>query len=60
MTMRSAHAPPDVHDMKTPEPLVDESEVKRMNMLPELAVWFPGRPMPLKFPKLVPHVDEPS
>ncbi len=60
MTMRSSHAPLDVHDMETPEPLVSESEVKRMNMLPELAVWVPGMLVPLKSPKLVPDVDEPS
>ncbi len=60
MTMRSSHAPPDVHDMETPEPLMPESEVKRMNMLPELAVWVPGMLVPLKLPKLVPDVDEPS
>ena len=58
--MRSLHAPPDVHDMETPEPLMSESEVKRMNMLPDVATCVPGMLVPLKLPKLVLHVDEPS
>jgi hypothetical protein len=60
MTIRSAHAPPDVHDMETPEPLVLESDVNRMNMLPDVAVCVPGIVVPLSLPKRVPDVDEPS
>ena len=60
MTMRSAHAPPDVHDMETPEPLVLESEAKRMNMLPDVAVCVPGIVVPLSLPKSLPDVDVPS
>ncbi len=46
--------------METPEPLALESEVKRMNMLPDVAVCVPGMLVPLKSPKRVPDVDEPS
>ncbi len=46
--------------METPEPLVLASEVKRTNMLPDVAYCVPGMLVPLKLPKLVPHVDEPS
>ena len=46
--------------MKTPEPLEPESEVKRMNMLPDVAVCVPGIVVPLSEPKSVPDVDEPS
>ncbi len=60
MTMRSSHAPPDVHDIETPDPLVLESEVKRINMLPDVAVCVPGIVVPLSEPKSVPDVDEPS
>jgi hypothetical protein len=60
MAIRSAHAPPDVHDMETPEPLVLESEVNRMNILPDVAVCVPGIVVPLSEPKRVPDVDEPS
>ena len=60
MAMRSSQASPDVHDMETPEPLVLESEVNRMNMLPDVAVCVPGIVVPLSEPKRVPDVDEPS
>ena len=61
MTMRSLHAPPDVHDIETPDPLVLESEVKRMNMLPDVAVnRGVERISPLSELKRVPDVDVPS
>ncbi len=46
--------------METPEPLEPESEVKRMNMLPDVAVCVPGMLVPLSLAKRVPDVDEPS
>ncbi len=46
--------------METPEPLEPESEVKRMNMLPDAAVFVPGIVVPLSLAKRVPDVDEPS
>ncbi len=59
MTMRSSHAP-DVHVMETPEPLALESEVKRTNMLPDVAICVPGIVVPLIVSTSVPDVDEPS
>ncbi len=53
------HAP-EAHDMETPEPLELESEVKRMNMLPELAVCVPGIVVPLSLAKRVPDAEVPS
>ncbi len=50
----------DVHDMETPEPLSLKSEVKRINMLPEVAINVPGIVVPLSLPKSVPDVDVPS
>ncbi len=46
--------------MKTPEPLELESEVKRMNMLPDVAICVPGMLVPLSVTKRVPDADEPS
>ncbi len=46
--------------METPEPLVLESEAKRMNMLPDVAVCVPGIVVPLSLPKSLPDVDVPS
>ncbi len=58
--MKIGCSPPVVHNMETPEPPVLTSEVKRMNMLPELAVCVPGMLVPLILAKRVPDVDEPS
>ena len=46
--------------METPEPLEPESEVKRTNMLPDVAVCAPGIVVPLSLAKRVDDVDEPS
>ena len=43
--------------METPEPLELESEVKRMNMMPDVAVCVPGIVVPLSLAKRVPDVE---
>ena len=46
--------------MDTPAASPEESDVKRMNMLPDVAVWMGGIAGPLKLPLSVPFADVPS
>ncbi len=48
------------HVMDTPAATTIESDVKRMNMLPDVAVWVGGVAGPLKVPLSVPFADVPS
>ena len=46
--------------METPVPALLLSDVKRMNMLPDAAVWVAGALVPLNLPKSAPDADSPS
>ncbi len=46
--------------METPSRAALPSDVKRMNMLPDEAVWMGGGAEPLNFPLRVPVADVPS
>ncbi len=48
------------HVMETPAATSEESDVKRMNMLPDVAVWIAGVAVPLKVPLSVPDEEVPS
>ncbi len=48
------------HVIETPAAATTSSDVKRMNMLPEVAVWIGGTAVPLSLPKSVPIVVDPS
>ena len=48
------------HVMETPAATVPEPDVKRMNMLPDVAVWIAGVVMPLNLPLSKPDDDVPS
>ena len=48
------------HVMDTPAASPEESDVKRMNMLPDVAVWMGGIAGPLKLPLSAPFADVPS
>ena len=48
------------HDMATPALTLLESDVKRMNMLPDVAVWIAGMAAPLNLPSSAPVADVPS
>jgi hypothetical protein len=48
------------HVMETPPHAKMSSDVKRMNMLPDVAVRMGGVAEPLKFPLRVPVADVPS
>ena len=46
--------------METPPCAPLPSDVKRMSMLPDVAVWMVGFAEPLNFPSSVPVADVPS
>jgi hypothetical protein len=48
------------HVMETPAASPKESDVKRMNMLPDVAAWMGGIAVPLKVPLGVLFADVPS
>jgi hypothetical protein len=48
------------HVMETPAATLEESDVKRMNMLPDVAVWIAGITVPLNLPLSKPDDDVPS
>jgi ABC-type branched-subunit amino acid transport system permease subunit len=48
------------HVMETPAASPEESDVKRMNMLPDVAAWMGGIAAPLKLPLSAPFADVPS
>jgi len=48
------------HVMETPAAAALPSDVKRMNMLPDVAVWIAGTAVPLNLPLSVPDEDVPS
>ena len=48
------------HAMATPAATFIELEVKRMNMLPDVALWTGGMAVPLNEPLSVPDEDVPS
>jgi hypothetical protein len=48
------------HVMETPAASPEESDVKRMNMLPDVAAWTGGIVVPLKLPLSAPFADVPS
>jgi hypothetical protein len=48
------------HVIETPAASPVESDVKRMNMLPDVAAWMGGIVVPLKLPLSAPFADMPS
>jgi hypothetical protein len=48
------------HVMETPAAFPVKSDVKRMNMLPDVAAWMGGIVVPLNVPLSVPFADMPS
>ena len=48
------------HVIETPAAALMLPDVKRMNMLPDMAVWMVGMAVPLKLPESVPVADVPS
>ncbi len=48
------------HVIETPAAVPEALDSKRMNMLPDVAVWIGGVAAPLKLPKTVPVDDVPS
>ena len=48
------------HVIETPAAAALPSDVKRMNMLPDVAVWIAGTAAPLNSPSSVPAADVPS
>ncbi len=52
--------PFDAHVIETPAASPEEADVKRMNMLPDVAAWMGGIVVPLKLPLSAPFADVPS
>ena len=52
--------PFNAHVMETPAASTVESDVKRMNMRPDVAAWMGGIAAPLKLPLSAPFADMPS
>ncbi len=48
------------HVIETPAAAALPSDVKRMSMLPDVAVWIAGMAAPLNLPSSVPVADVPS